>query len=152
MLGKNIFGTPGHKDRKQVADDGSQHSEADTQEYSAKENLFTAIEYVSGDKMAGHYGRGDSSLTGLLDEHGASRTSIAQGRTDSSSLWCAYGRCQQQASEKGEQVHLVIEGEGSEGEQDGRRGQVEGQVKRACNAGEVVDGREAMWPAWKCVA
>ncbi|KAF1791375.1 Homeodomain-like [Phytophthora cactorum] len=46
-----------HKGRKQAGDDGSQHSEADTQEYSAKENLFKAIEYVSGDEMAGHYGR-----------------------------------------------------------------------------------------------
>ncbi|KAL3657868.1 hypothetical protein V7S43_017246 [Phytophthora oleae] len=46
-----------HKGRKQAGDDGSQHSEADAQEYSAKENLFKAIEYVSGDEMAGHYGR-----------------------------------------------------------------------------------------------
>ncbi|GMF34922.1 unnamed protein product [Phytophthora lilii] len=44
-----------HKGRKQAGDDGSQHSEADAQEYSAKENLFKAIEYVSGDEMA-HYG------------------------------------------------------------------------------------------------
>ncbi|KAF1773661.1 Myb domain [Phytophthora cactorum] len=56
-----------HKGRKQAGDDGSQHSEADTQEYSAKENLFKAIEYVSGDEMAGHYGRAgaaaDSSVS-----------------------------------------------------------------------------------------
>jgi SHAQKYF class myb-like DNA-binding protein len=37
-----------HKGRKQASDDGAQHSE---HEYSAKENLFKAIEYVSGDEM-----------------------------------------------------------------------------------------------------
>ncbi|ETO82591.1 hypothetical protein F444_03291 [Phytophthora nicotianae P1976] len=46
-----------HKGRKQAGDDGSQHSEADAQEYSAKQNLFKAIEYVSGDEMTGQYGR-----------------------------------------------------------------------------------------------
>ncbi|GMF50162.1 unnamed protein product [Phytophthora fragariaefolia] len=40
-----------HKGRKQAGDDGSQHSEADAHEYSAKENLFKAIEYVSSDEM-----------------------------------------------------------------------------------------------------
>ncbi|RLN10429.1 hypothetical protein BBJ28_00020265 [Nothophytophthora sp. Chile5] len=49
-----------HKGRKQAGDDGTQGSEADAAEYSAKENLFKAIEYVSGDEMS-HYG--DSSPT-----------------------------------------------------------------------------------------
>ncbi|KAF4148644.1 Myb-like DNA-binding domain [Phytophthora infestans] len=46
-----------HKGRKQAGDDVPHPSEADAQEYSAKENLFKAIEYVSGDEMTGHYGR-----------------------------------------------------------------------------------------------
>ncbi|CEG38114.1 myb-like dna-binding [Plasmopara halstedii] len=46
-----------HKGRKQAGDDSMQHNEAELQDYSAKENLFKAIEYVSGDEMAVQYGR-----------------------------------------------------------------------------------------------
>ncbi|RLN51564.1 hypothetical protein BBJ29_001237 [Phytophthora kernoviae] len=55
-----------HKGRKQAGDDSAQHSEVDTAEYSAKENLFKAIEYVSGDEMS-HYGDNSPtrSLTGV---------------------------------------------------------------------------------------
>ncbi|RMX66758.1 hypothetical protein DD238_004808 [Peronospora effusa] len=45
-----------HKGRRQAGDDGSQHSEIDAQEYSTKENLFRAIEYVSGDEMGNRFG------------------------------------------------------------------------------------------------
>lgn len=44
-----------HKGRKQVPDSVAS-SECDEHEYSAKENLFKAIEYVSGDDMSSHYG------------------------------------------------------------------------------------------------
>ncbi|KAG7399503.1 hypothetical protein PHYBOEH_008738 [Phytophthora boehmeriae] len=55
-----------HKGRKQAGDDGTQHSEADSADYSAKENLFKAIEYVSSDETS-HYGDNSPtrSLTGL---------------------------------------------------------------------------------------
>ncbi|KUF96589.1 hypothetical protein AM588_10006254 [Phytophthora nicotianae] len=77
-----------HKGRKQAGDDGSQHSEADAQEYSAKQNLFKAIEYVSGDEMTGQYGRVGApanstvsptrSLTGVPG-HEAPRTRVHRG-------------------------------------------------------------------------
>ncbi|POM57835.1 Myb-like DNA-binding protein [Phytophthora palmivora] len=55
-----------HKGRKQAGDDGSQHSEADAQEYSAKENLFKAIEYVSSDEMVSQSSVSPTrSLTGV---------------------------------------------------------------------------------------
>uniref|UniRef100_H3GCS8 Uncharacterized protein n=1 Tax=Phytophthora ramorum TaxID=164328 RepID=H3GCS8_PHYRM len=55
-----------HKGRKQQQGD-DQHSEADAAEYSAKENLFKAIECVSGDELP-HYAASVSptrSLTGV---------------------------------------------------------------------------------------
>jgi SHAQKYF class myb-like DNA-binding protein len=47
-----------HKGRKQVPDAASSDGD-DATDYAAKENLFKAIEYVSGDDMSSHYG--DSS-------------------------------------------------------------------------------------------
>lgn len=52
-----------HKGRKQAGDDSMPHSEVDLQEYSVKEKLFKAIEYASGDEMAGHCGRVEANDT-----------------------------------------------------------------------------------------
>ncbi|CAI5720964.1 unnamed protein product [Peronospora destructor] len=50
-----------HKGRRHAGDDGSQHSEIDAQEYLAKENLFTAIDDVSGDEIGNRYGGDNTS-------------------------------------------------------------------------------------------
>lgn len=72
-----------HKGRKQVTDGSSDgHSSGNEAEYSAKESLFKAIDYVSGDDRS-HYG--DTSPTRSLSpssRYGGGSANVREGRSE----------------------------------------------------------------------